>query len=95
MSGTSKLSTMDSIIFDSTKCTGCKVCELVCSFFHERVFSPSLTKIHIFNDLFSGINRATINFEECDLCGGEPKCVEWCVTKALSYNEEAGELEDE
>lgn len=24
-------------------------------------------------------------YAKCDLCGGEPKCVEWCPTKALAH----------
>ena len=141
----SKLPYSGLLIYDSNKCTGCKVCELVCSFFHEKVFSPSLARIHIFNNIFVGNNSAYICkncaspkcyyacpidaifidnntgipiidedicdgcrecakkcpynndgyiikynlnknvFIKCDLCGGEPKCVEWCAPKALSY----------
>lgn len=145
-----KLPESDNIVFDSTKCTGCKVCELVCSFSQNNVLSPSLARIHIFNDLFFGLNRADncrqcvspqcyyvcpvdaiyidentggrilddekcngcgkcaeacpynkegfiIRYEpdkkvfiKCDLCWGEPKCVEWCAPKALSYIRRGG-----
>jgi len=31
------------------------------------------------------INPDTRKTIKCDLCQGEPKCVEFCVTKALEY----------
>jgi Fe-S-cluster-containing dehydrogenase component len=135
----------DNLSYDSKKCTGCKLCELVCSYYHNGLFKTSISRIHIFNDVFSGFNKADICrqciepqcyhkcpinaiyidentgariidgekcdgcgvcanscifneekhvikydqdkkvFIKCDLCNGNPKCVEWCVTKALTF----------
>jgi len=133
---------MEKILFvDPEKCTGCKVCELVCSLEHENEINPTKSRIHAISWEEEGIDvpivcqqcetplcelacpkKATyrdpqtgamlINEEECigcrmcilvcpfggpsinpdtrktikcDLCQGEPKCVEFCVTKALQY----------
>ena len=46
--------------FDYNKCTGCKVCELICSFHHYNFFSTSFSRIHIFNDYFLGIIKPII-----------------------------------
>jgi len=135
----------DVIDFDYHKCTGCKVCELICSFHHYKFFSTSFSRIHVFNDIFFGHNKANYclqcttpqcciicpikaisidkktgvkiidiekcdacgkcadvcpfnkegfvlrispnnqNYIKCDLCNGDPQCVEWCAPKALTY----------
>jgi Fe-S-cluster-containing hydrogenase component 2 len=31
---------------------------------------------------------------KCDLCGGDPKCVEFCYAKALKYSEPEGDLKE-
>lgn len=140
-----KLPKSNILRYDNSVCTGCKVCELVCSFYHEKIFSQSLARLHIFNDIFYGKNRANLCLQcddpqcyyacpvsaiiidentgarlidnslctgcgscaqecpynkeghvikqheneniyyKCDLCGGDPKCVEWCPTGALAY----------
>lgn len=133
------------VSIEKDACVGCRVCELICSMFHEGEFNPSLARIHVFRDPFQGIyvptvciqcqnpkcldacpesaividelTRAKIIIEEkctgcgkcaeacpinagnavvrynirkgvytkCDLCGGSPKCVEWCPERALHY----------
>ena len=30
-------------------------------------------------------NPKTARFFKCDLCGGEPECVKWCVTGGVQY----------
>ena len=122
-------------------CTGCLQCELACSFEHEGVFNPSLSRIKVFEfehgrhtvpytctqcaeawcmkacptgaikiDAMLGAKLVvesacvgckactlacpfgTIEFnpvsgkvEKCDLCGGNPQCVEACPTAAITY----------
>jgi len=129
------------IYVDPQKCTGCKVCEIVCSLFHENEINPTKSRIYvtswehdgidipivcqqcedppceevcpthaIFRDAQTGamlINEAacigcrmcinacpfgapTVRSDtgeviKCDLCEGEPKCVEFCEPKALQY----------
>lgn len=33
--------------FDTMKCTGCRSCELACSYYHQKVFSPNIASIQI------------------------------------------------
>jgi len=133
---------MEKILFvDPEKCTGCKVCEFVCSLHHENEINPMKSRIHViaweeegidvpmvcqqcetpmceavcpasatYRDPKTGamlineeacigcrmciiacpfggpsINPDTRKTIKCDLCQGEPKCAEFCVTKALQY----------
>ncbi len=67
---------------DPLKCTGCRSCELACSFEHENVFSPELSRIKVYSDEETGAD--TINV--CRQCGNAP-CVEICPVGALVRNE--------
>jgi anaerobic carbon-monoxide dehydrogenase iron sulfur subunit len=75
----------DAIHFDFHKCTGCKVCELVCSFHHHNFMSTSFTRIHIFNDLFFGRNKAYF----CLQCT-TPQCYHACPKNAIYFDELTG-----
>ena len=61
------------------KCTGCGRCELACSFHHEHVFSPELSRIRMYRDNISGQVELTF-CDDCDECG---ICVEHCFFDAL------------
>ncbi len=135
---------MEKILFvDPEKCTGCRICETVCSIGHEKVANPSRARIHIVKwetiglyvpmvcqqcesplceavcpvdapkrdpktgamlvdyDVCVGCRMCMIacplggvGFDKkakkvikCDLCDGDPKCVEFCEPKALQYVE--------
>lgn len=129
------------LLIDVEKCTGCRICELICSLHHERECNPAKSRIHIIKWGEAGldvpllcqqcdiplcesvcpvkaVNRDTKTgallikddacigcrmcvivcpfggvFEDmekrkvikCDLCEGDPKCVEFCPTEALQY----------
>jgi len=129
------------ITADGEKCSGCRLCEMVCSFRHERKFSPKLSRIvvikedkhgldypvlchqcdpcpsvaacpqraltrtelgiiHVDKEACTGcgacvdtctFNAVGLNGSSkpiiCDLCGGEPACVEKCPTAALTFEE--------
>ncbi len=121
-------------------CSGCRRCELACSFAHENRFKPSTSRITVVKEDSWGFDlpvfcdhceqctaldacpsKALLRNENglvfldegkcsgcgkcvktcslgairldstrhtpllCDLCGGEPQCVEDCPTKALTY----------
>jgi Fe-S-cluster-containing hydrogenase component 2 len=127
------------IRFEETLCSGCKICELVCSLVHEGECNPSFSRIKIIS--FEFVRRFAIfcvrcleakcieicpqnaNYRDqvsgailtdhskckscglcakqcpheaiflsktggifrCDLCGGDPHCVGFCPTGALSF----------
>ena len=85
-----------SISIEIEKCTGCKVCELVCSFKHHGEFNPTLSRIHphvFWKEQISVpvISNRLVTYKEnnlrCDLCGGDPECVKFCTKGALSFVE--------
>ncbi|MDP6178469.1 MAG: 4Fe-4S dicluster domain-containing protein [Desulfatiglandales bacterium] len=129
------------IVVEPDKCTGCKVCEMICSLHHEDEINPIKSRIHITSWEEDGIDipmvcqqcedppcravcptsaiylysqtgamlideekcigcRMCINacpfgapivlpetrkVVKCDLCSGEPQCVEFCEPKAIQY----------
>lgn len=59
------------------KCTGCGVCELVCSFVHEGYFNPFLSRIRVYR-----IDERGMHFPVACLDCADPPCVIACPTAA-------------
>jgi len=72
------------IVSDPEKCTGCRICELVCSAAKEKGFNPLLSRIRTVR-VDSLLNTSI----SCRLCK-EPTCIRSCPRKALSRNEADG-----
>ena len=72
------------IIVNTEVCSGCRTCELACSFHHKGVFSPDTSSIKVSRDNQNGNIELSID-STCDSCKGEtrPLCVEYCVYEAL------------
>jgi carbon-monoxide dehydrogenase iron sulfur subunit len=68
---------MDTLNIDAEKCTACRACELACSFTHEGVFGPHLSRIRVVRFLDQGLNVPVV----CVNCA-RPACVEVCPTGA-------------
>jgi carbon-monoxide dehydrogenase iron sulfur subunit len=69
---------------DFDKCTGCRVCELVCALENENVFDPKLSRIKVLPfHLLVNMPMA------CRFCEDAP-CVRSCSRKALTQSEETG-----
>jgi len=72
------------IVSDPEKCTGCGICELVCSAVKEKGFNPLLSRIRTVHvEPFINISIA------CRLCE-DPTCVKSCPRKALKADEKTG-----
>ena len=73
------------LIVDSAKCTGCRKCELACSFEKEGVFNPALSRIWVEEIGFPGVPVPLI----CHQCTNAP-CAAACPVEAIKQNAETG-----
>jgi Fe-S-cluster-containing hydrogenase component 2 len=71
------------IIVDAEECTGCRVCELICSLTKQKEFNPAKSHIRVMNHDDFGVYIPVLK-TECDFCG---KCVELCPVQALKMVE--------
>ena len=69
---------MGRLIFDFEKCTGCRACELACSFRKDGVFAPSRSRVKVVRIDEEGLD-IPIGCEHCD----PAPCIAVCPTKAL------------
>ncbi|MCL5957784.1 MAG: 4Fe-4S dicluster domain-containing protein [Chloroflexi bacterium] len=67
------------MIVNSSVCSGCRACEVICSFAHEGVFNPALSRVQISKDEPAGKDEPLV----CRQCGNA-RCVQICPKKALS-----------
>lgn len=70
-------------VTDVDLCNGCRACEMVCSFYHGNEFKRSSSKVRILKIEGKGVDVPVID-PSCDLCGGEPRCVDYCPTGILA-----------
>ena len=72
------------LVLNSEACNACRMCELACSFHHQRVFAPHGASVKVSSDFKEGKIQLTID-STCDLCPKEPQplCVQYCMTGAL------------
>ena len=71
-------------LIDAEKCTGCRLCELICSFQHYRLFNPKRSRITVIRDEEKGIFIPIT----CQHCENAP-CIEACPTHAI-YRDKNG-----
>lgn len=69
------------ITCDPEKCTGCGICEMVCSSEKEGVFSAELSRIHLVH-----IDEKTAITISCRFCENTP-CITACPREALEMDE--------
>lgn len=67
------------LIVDHEKCTGCRLCELVCSVKNAGVSNPSRARIHIIKWEMEGFELPMV----CQQCESAP-CMAVCPVDALS-----------
>jgi anaerobic carbon-monoxide dehydrogenase iron sulfur subunit len=68
-----------------SSCVGCRLCEMICSLFHEGECSTTRSRIRISRDEEFGNNLVSLCIQCADAC-----CVESCPSSALSRDPETG-----
>lgn len=76
---------MKALIVDPLKCTGCRACEVACSFAHDGVFNPAYSRVKVSNFLEDLVFVPSVCLQ-CD----EPYCAEVCPTEALEKDPDTG-----
>ena len=72
---------------DHEKCTGCRLCELVCSVSHDGISNPARSRIRVLKWEAEGLYIPMT----CQQCQDAP-CLNVCPVKAISRDEELGRV---
>ena len=78
------------LIIDGEKCTGCRVCELICSMVRTGEYNTQKSCIRVLRNMELDVSIPVID-ATCDFCG---KCTEWCFQEAIRFvdYEEAAQI---
>jgi carbon-monoxide dehydrogenase iron sulfur subunit len=71
------------LMINHEKCTGCRLCELVCSVFHDGFSNPSRSRINVIKWEGEGLYIPM----SCQQCEDAP-CMTICPVKAISRDQE-------
>ena len=74
------------ILITPDKCSGCRLCEIICSLEHEGIIWPEASRIRIY-EFIPGINIP----HTCVQCPDYP-CMEACNFDALAVDESTGAI---
>ena len=75
------------LYIDYQKCTGCRLCELVCAVFHDGISNPARSRIKVMKWEAEGLYIPM----SCQQCQDAP-CKNVCPVKAISRDEELGRV---
>jgi len=78
------ISPSDHLVVHPEKCSGCEVCVLICSLFHNGVFSPSLARIKI-----PKVGCVDYMIDVCRQCLA-PDCMYTCPVGAIYVDPKTG-----
>jgi Fe-S-cluster-containing hydrogenase component 2 len=73
------------ILLNPAKCTGCRRCELACSFSKEKIFNPAQSRIRLLR-IKETEKTVPVVCQQCTT----PLCTYVCPTKAITKDEETG-----
>ncbi len=73
------------LFYDPERCTGCRYCEIACSFKHYGVLSFDKALRHVIFDK----NQVIFEAVQCRHCE-EPVCAAVCPTEAIKKDEKTG-----
>ncbi len=76
---------MRQIVVDQSKCTGCGLCELACSYENEKVYNPAKSRIKV-ERVGMPAEAIVVACEQCI----KAECVDACPLNAIAENEETG-----
>jgi anaerobic carbon-monoxide dehydrogenase iron sulfur subunit len=69
------------LIIHPANCTGCGICQLVCSMHNYGEYNPKKSYIKLIRNKEAGVTIPTLDIN-CLLCG---RCVEWCPREVLEF----------
>jgi carbon-monoxide dehydrogenase iron sulfur subunit len=75
------------LYIDYQKCTGCRLCELVCAVFHDGISNPARSRIRVMKWEAEGLYIPM----SCQQCQDAP-CMNVCPVKAISREEQMGRI---
>lgn len=75
------------LVVTPQKCTGCRICEQMCSFHHTGTFNPALSRIKVVRWETDGIDVPMTCFQ-CE----EPLCAQACPTHAIYRDQATGAM---
>jgi Fe-S-cluster-containing dehydrogenase component len=73
------------LLYDPSRCTGCRYCEIACSYYHFKQFNLEKAHLHVEFDEKTGDFEA-IYCQHCD----EPVCVAACPNEAATKDQVTG-----
>jgi carbon-monoxide dehydrogenase iron sulfur subunit len=76
------------LVFSPDRCTGCALCESICSLVHTQTCNPARSRIRIFRIEQKGCIIQTF----CQQCE-DPACIAVCPVSAIKNNESTGAIE--
>ena len=76
------------LIFSPDRCTGCALCELICSLVHTKTCNPARSRIRILRIEQKGVVIQTF----CQQCE-DAACIAACPVSAINNNESLGTIE--
>ena len=75
------------LYIDYQKCTGCRLCELVCAVSHDGISNPARSRIRVIKWEAEGL-YIPMSCQQCQ----EAPCMNVCPVKAISRDEEMGRV---